>query len=270
MTVGTLQYEDPRVMDLVRLVKRTRVSSYMWHTGLIGLMAMLPSILLVFNPMAGAYGTVAALGMLLFIALNDNECRKLALSAAILPLTLMVMAVIPFSTNTFYQSIVEYGVLLLLASTYSFMFREKLAKKYQLNWKKLPQVLPLVIVIGEVIGGAGYGLLRSHFEYKGIPLAFVAAAVIPFGIAEELLFRGLIQRQAMKSTSKKFAAVLTVAVYATACIGTGDYLPVAFSVLSAAVLSGLYNVKQNLVLTSIANIAMKLTYVGLIAAFILR
>lgn len=270
MAADALQFEQPRLLDVVKFVKRVRISSKITLTGVIGLLAMLPSILLTLNPMAGAYGTVAALVLLLVIALKDDKCRKLALAASILPLALMAMAVYPYNSDSFSRSWVEYDVMLLLAIVYSYLFREKLAKKHQLKLKQLPQVVPMMVIIGEVLGVVGYWLLKNHYDFKGASLPLVALVVIVFAITEELLFRGLIQRQAMKLTNKKFAVAMTVAVYGAASIGTNSMLPVLFGVVSALVLSTIYSMKQNLVLTSTANIAMKLTYVGLIASFVLR
>ncbi len=269
--VEALRPQEIRLPDMQRFVKQVKaVPANVWLSSLVTLLAVLPSILLTWKPMVGAYGVVLSLISLLTIALKHDKLRKLALSASILPVALMFMAVYPYNPNPFYRSWVEYDVVLLLAGSYGYMFREKLTKKNRLKLKQLPQVLPMMVIIGELLGVAGYGLLRNHYDFKGVSLPFVASVVVTFAFAEELLFRGLIQRQAMKLTNKWFATTLTVVVYSAASIGMGSLLPVVFSVLSAAVLSAVYGYKQNLVLTGTANIAMKLTYVGLVASFILR
>jgi membrane protease YdiL (CAAX protease family) len=211
-----------------------------------------------------------ALIALLAIALRYDKMRKLALSAAVLPLALMVMAVYPYNPNPFYRTWVEYDVMLLLALMYTYLFKEKRAKKYKIKMKQLPQVLPIMIVIGEVLGVVGFSLLRHQYGFTGVSLLLLVPMVIVFALTEEMLFRGLIQRQAAKHINRVFAVLLTVAIYAAATIGMGSTLPLLFGIISATVLGAIYANKQSLVLTTTANIAMKLTYVGLIAVFVLR
>lgn len=269
--VETLRLAEIQLPDMEHLAKQAKTALVgTWLIGAVTMLTILPSTLLVWKPMAGAYATVASLVALLIIALRSSKVRKLALSATILPLAILVLAIYPYNPSSFYRTWVEYDVVLLLAVIYSYLFRQKLAKKYRLTMKQLPHVLPLMIIIGETLGAAGYELLRHQYGYAGTSLPLVASVAVVFAITEELFFRGLIQRQAMKLTNRTAAIALTVIIYIAATIGIGSLLPLAFGALSAATLSTIYSYKRNLLLTTTTNVAMKLTYVGLVATFVLR
>lgn len=232
---------------------------------------LLPDITLLWQPVLGVYATAAALSVLLTLGIKIPKARKLAIAASILPIAAMVNLSLPEIRNTLARISVQYAVLLLLGASYVYIFREdNPLRKIRTCLGCYLNVLPIMVVIGEVLGAVSYAVLRHRYPYKGTPLHYVAAATVIFAIAEELVFRGLIQRQAAKLMHPVAAGVLAVITYVAATIGTGSVLPALFALMSGITLSAIYYFIPNLVLTTFTNITMKLTYLGLIATFIIR
>ena len=127
-----------------------------------------------------------------------------------------------------------------------------------------------MIVIGEVVGVLGYALLCDHYAFRGVPILQAVMAIVTFAVAEEMLFRGMIQRQAARVVHPIVAAVLAAALYTTIFIGHTSALNTSFALVAGTVLSVVYYFKPHVLLTTTANIVMKLSYFGLIATFILR
>lgn len=233
--------------------------------------AVLPQLAMLWRPTLGAYAVSIALFTLLLLALTDSRARKLAISAAILPLAGMVGVIMPVTQDVLLRVGIQYGVILALSLVYRYMFKlHKPLKRQRVGLKSYPYVLPIMIIIGELLGVAGYGMLRHQYAFKGMSQPLVAVVAVMFAVTEELFFRGLIQHHAAKLMHPAYASVLGAIVYAGAAIGMGSMLPVGFALLAATVMSVIYIYKQNLILTTTANVAMKLTYIGLIATFILR
>ena len=270
-SAGQLRSVKFSMPDMIEGLNRAKGDvSKLWVGAVIVVATVLPQLALLLNPILGSYVTALALVGVLSVALANNKVRKLAISAAILPLATMVSLSISATSSMLTRISVEYAVILVLSVTYRYLFKIKPVKKQRVGLKKYPQVLPLMIIIGEVLGAAAFGMLRHQYIFKGSSLPLVAVAVITFAATEELFFRGLIQYFATKLMRPAYAAVLTAIVYTGTAIGLGSVLPVGFMLIAAAAISAIYFYKQNLVLTTFANVAMKLTYLGLIVTFILK
>jgi len=250
--------------------KSLTYSTKAWIAAYVVAAIVVPQVTLLWRPLVGVYATVAALAALLILALRSEQARRLAIVAAILPVTLLVSLSLP-QPDAFSQAGEFYSTVLLLVimCNYTFSFHEPLdlsvlRKQYWL-------VLPLMVVIGEVLGALGYGALHSTaYIFHGVPTYLVAIGAVIFAVAEELLFRGLIQQHASKIVHPMVAAALAAAAYTTVYVAHGTILPAVFALLSGTVLSTIYYFKQNLVLTTTANAVMKLSYLGLLATFVLR
>lgn len=225
---------------------------------------------LLVSPIVGIYINAVAFAALVGLALWKSAARQLAISAAILPVATMVTLSLPQS-STFAQTIVFYDTILLLALVYRFMFTLDHPLPYtKLTTRGYAFALPCMLVIGQILGVIGYALLRHHYTFDNISLPLVAATSVVFAFTEETFFRGLIQQRAALVIHPAMAAVLSAILYASATIGHTSILVPLFALLSGAVLSITYYKKQNLILTVAINAMMKLTYVGLLAAFIFR
>ena len=245
-----------------------RVNSWLFAYVLVAIGA--PQITLLWRPMVGTYVTVASLAALIILAAKSPKARTVAISAAILPLVTMVNLCLP-QTGTFAQMVVFYDSLLLLALVYRFMFTlDEPVENTQLTARGYAFALPLMIVIGQVLGVIGYFMLRNHYDYKAISLPLVAAASVVFAFAEETFFRGLLQQRAARVLHPAVATLLSIVAYSLTSVGTSTILPAVMALLSGSVLSLTYYKKQNLILTTTINATTKLVFIGLLATFVLK
>ncbi len=227
-------------------------------------------LMLLDRPIVGVYVNAAALALLVGLALWKEKVRQLAISVAIIPVSTMIVLSLP-QTTTFAREVVFYDAILILGLIYRFMF----TLDYPLGFTKLTmkgyaQSLALMAVLGEVLGLIGYGMLRHQYIFSKTSLPLVAATIVVFALAEETLFRGLIQQRAHQAMHPFLAAMLSTILFTFASINTTTYLAPLFSLILGATLAYTYAKKQNLVLTFTINAAAKLTYLGLMATFIFR
>jgi membrane protease YdiL (CAAX protease family) len=241
----------------------------LWVGVLIAILLAAPLLALVWRPIVGAYVTAAVFLLLMSLALWAERFRTLAISAAILPLALMVNLSLPH-TSVFVQTTVFYITILLLTLIYGYLFALDVPVKVSALGKKYVILLPFMVVVGEILGLVGYSFLYHHYALHSTSLALVAAVSVVFAIAEEMFFRGLLQQQASKLLHPGVAAALSVVAYTFMGVSHGTILTALFALIAGIVLSTTYYFKQNLVLTTTINACMKLTYVGLIATFIMH
>ena len=222
------------------------------------------------RPTVGVYVNAGALAVLVCLALWRESISQLAISAAIIPVSMMVVLSIP-QTTVFARTSVLYSSILLLGLIYRFAFTvEQSVRNTSLTLKGYAFTLPLMIVLGQLLGVIGYGLLREHYIFDNTSLPLVAAAAVVFAIAEETLFRGLIQQRAAEVMHPVLAAVLSAVLFTFVSIDNTTVIVPLFALLLGTVLSFTYYKKQNLLLTITINAAAKLTYIGLLASFIFR
>jgi membrane protease YdiL (CAAX protease family) len=239
----------------------------------IGIAVAASQVTLLAKAQVGVYITALSLAALVGLALWKEKTRQLAISAAIIPLATMITLSLPQSTY-FAQLVVFYDALLILGLIYRFIFTIDFpVKNTQLKLNGYGLALPLMIVVGEVLGGISYLLLKHHyaFSHSHVSLPLVAAASAVFAITEEIVFRGLIQQRAMQVMNTKLAAILPVILYTVMTWGhSGSWLTPLFGLIASSVLCFSYYKRQNLMLTMTANMLSKLTYIGLMTAFVLH
>lgn len=240
-----------------------------WVAPYVLLAVAAPQLSLLWRPVLGVYATATALVMLLALALKVGNVRQLAISSAIIPMAMLVSLTLP-QQDAFARSAEFYDIMLLLALVYGRMFSIGKSRAMLSFKKKYLILLPLMVLVGQALGVLGFGMLRGQYAYSATPLSLVAATTVVFAIAEELLFRGLIQQQARKVVHPVVAAIIASLAYAVIFAVHGSFMPFAYALIAGTVLSVIYYFKQNLLLTMTANIAMKLTFVGLMATFILK
>jgi membrane protease YdiL (CAAX protease family) len=245
-------------------------SRHLWVAAIILLAVAASATTLVFAPIAGVIVNAAVLVLLIGLALWKEPIRKLAISVGVLPVALMLSASLP-PHSAFVQSIILYVTMLLLTLVYRFIFTlEQPLSFTKLSLRGYAFALPLMVVLGQLLGLLGYGLLRQHYAYTNVDTGLVALCAIMFAFTEEMLFRGLIQQQAAKVMHPTVAAILSAGLFALVAINHTTILTPLFALAAGAVLAATYYKKQNLILTTTINATLKLTYLGLLATFVLH
>lgn len=255
--------------------KKFRILQTMFSKNWLTFLVVVGSIVatqatLIWSPKIGIYINAGALMILVALALIKADARKLAISTAIIPVsTIIVASFMP--SNVFGKIVVFYDAVLLLALLYRFIFTlEEPVKVTRLTARGYAFTLPLMAVIGEILGVISYLFLRHHYPYYGYSLPLVAVVSVVMAFAEEMLLRGLIQQQASKIFHPALAALSTTILYVFLGLSHVTMLTLPVAILIGAVLSITYYYKQNLILTTTINAVAKLAYLGLVASFILR
>lgn len=230
-------------------------------------------VVLFVKPIVGVYVDAAVFASLIWLALWQERSRQFVISTAIIPLSMLLCLSLPAST-VFTRTSVLMVSFLLLALVYQYLF----TLEYPTDGTRLRMTrhgylfaIPLMVVFGQFLGLVGYGLLRHQYDFADTPLPLVALGVIVFAIAEEILFRGLIQQKAMELFHPLMAAALSAGLYTLVSFGhRGGGLSPVFAALLGSAVAYVYYKKQNILLTIAINVATKLTYTGLVAIFVLR
>jgi len=258
-------------LPLTRLIRRAKpLSSDLWVFSYVAIVIIATQLTLAYRPLGGVYVDAAAIVLLVTMAMSREKARFLVISVTVLPVTNLLMLALPHQ-DAFAQAVIFYDTLLLLTLIYRYWFSDdQPVKNTSLALKNYLFLLPLMIIIGQVLGFVGYGLLRRHFAFthQG-SLVLISLAAVIFAFAEEMLFRGLIQAEATRIMNKLLAAILSAGLYAALFIDHASALPFLFGVIAGCVLSAAYYIKPNLVLTTTINASMKLVYIALLATFVL-
>jgi len=240
-----------------------------WIFVFIAIVIVGDQITLSTRSLAGVYANALALVLLIGLALWKKQARMLAISASILPAANMVNLALPQNT-VLAQTVVFYSSLLILALVYRFMFAlDQPIEKSKLGKRGYLTILPLMILVGQLLGVIGYFMLRHHYSFSITPLPLLAACSIIFAFTEETFFRGLIQQQGSMVLNPALAALLSLIVFTSATIGHVTILSPLFALIAGLVLVTTYFKKQNLILTITINAVAKLVYIGLVAGVII-
>jgi len=246
------------------------VRSNTWIVIVYGTLLCATQLCLIWHPILGLGLSTFCLFLLTTGALVRESLRKLSISLAILPTVQIAHSAI-ITHNAFQSTTILYVMLLLLALIYRYMFTlDEPVEKSRLKLKGHLFGLPLMIIIGEGLGLIGYAFLRNHYAYTHISLPLICAACIVFAFAEEMFLRGLVQQQAARIVHPLLAAVLAAVIYIPLAISRTSLLTIGPAVAMGIMLAVVYHLKHNLLLSTAINAAAKLTYVGLVATFILR
>lgn len=271
-SVSTLSKLRIATKKFVKQTNRDLMPVYKNGWAMLGIVAIIiiAQATLLDRPIVGIYFNAAALAALVALALWKEKIRQLAISVAIIPVSTMIVLSLP-QTTTFAREVVFYDSILILGLIYRFMF----TLDYPIGFTKLTLkgyalTLPLMAVAGEILGVIGYVMLRHQYIFNKTSLPLVAATVVVFALAEETLFRGLIQQRAAQVMHPMTAAILSTILFTFTSISTTTYLAPLFSLILGATLAYTYAKKQNLVLTFTINALTKLTYIGLMAGFVFR
>lgn len=241
-----------------------------WVWAYIVILVVGSQLTLLWKPTVGVYINTLALALLIGLGLWYQKARSLAISASILPLANMISLSLP-QTSAFAQAVVFYDAILILAMVYRFIYTiDQTQQSTRLSLKGYATSLPLMLVIGQLLGLISYGALRHFYPYVHTSLPLVAATAVVFAISEETYFRGLIQQRAGIIMHPLLAALLSVVLFTFASIGHVTILAPLVALLYGAVLCFTYYKKQNLILTTAINAMAKLAYIGLLATFTIK
>jgi len=260
------------VSSTLNFIRRNRrLGSDIWIFFYIAVVVVATQLILAYRPLGGVYVDGAAIVLLTIMALSREKARFLVISVTVLPVANLLILALP-TQPAFTQSVIFYDTLLLLSLIYRYWFSiDQPVNRTSLKLKNYLLLLPLMIIIGQVLGFIGYGLLRHHFAFNHQgSLWLISLAAIIFAFTEEMLFRGLIQAEAMKIMSKVLAGILSAGLYAVLFIDHTSLLPFLFGLIAGSVISAVYYLKPNLVLTTTINASMKLIYIVLLATFVLH
>lgn len=265
---GSVSWLGQHLNDNAQRVRGVRSNN--WLLVLYAVLLVGTQVGLVLVPALGLSLNVFTLFVLTGGALLRDQVRKVSISLAIIPIAQMTSSTI-ITHNAFLAAAVLYSLLLVLTLVYRYMFTlDEPTEATRLRLKGHAFGLPLMLVLGESLGGLGYAFLRHHYQYTHISLPLVAAACIVFAFAEEMLLRGLVQQQASRIAHPVVAVVLTSVLYTTLAFNHTTFLTLGPAVAMGTALALVYHYKRNLLLSVTINAAAKLTYVGLVATFILR
>jgi membrane protease YdiL (CAAX protease family) len=202
---------------------------------LIGISFLLNEILLKVNPTYGFFSYVIIITACL-IAISKDELNgygKLAVVLLILPM--MRIAELFVSFDYIWRSFLIYYVLLFLVLIYSSRF--KINVGYTV--KKIG-FLPLVLVVGGVLG-----VLAGAFSVKNAGFLLVLPVIV---LAEELLFRGMMQNLVREGYGTKASIILPSLVYAVFSLGYG-FPFVGLLFVASLVSSVIYHYSKNIFLS---------------------
>lgn len=237
--------------------------------GICGLI-LASQVSLLWRPEVGVYINAASFITLLSVAVLSERARQLAISAAIIPVAVMITLCVP-QPSLFSQLMVFYDALLLLTLVYRFIFTlEQPLHTTAVGLKGYIAAVPAILILGQVLGALGFGALQHHYIFDGIPLWLVALCSVVFAFTEEMFFRGLIQQRAAQIMPSAMAAILAIMLYvATSLDHTTFFVPIV-ALITGGVLSFSYYKRQNLVITASINVLSKLIYLGLLTIFTLH
>jgi membrane protease YdiL (CAAX protease family) len=225
---------------------------------------------LIWEPRVGLFVDVATFILLTVLSLMRPLTRPTFISLAVLPVANLVSS--SFITNTLLmRTTVFYVSILVLSQLYRYFFAlDAPLTSTKLTARGYGFALPAMVVLGQGLGLIGYAFLHHQYMYKGVSLPLMAGLSVVFAFCEEIFLRGLVQQQAAKLFHPAIAAVMTAGIYAFLALSHQTLLTLGPAIFTGILLSITYYKKQNLILTVTMNAAAKLTYLGLLASFVLK
>lgn len=215
--------------------------------GLISLAIVVSEVLLMVNKVAGfLMYSVLFLGSLIIFSKQEklDNFGKLAVFLLVLPVLRIAQLFVVF--DSFWTTAIVYYLMFFLAAFYSFKFKEDPGYSVNGLWL-LVLVVPLSLGIG-FVGSVFLDIEPSLGILVMLPLVV---------FAEELLFRGLIQRTAEHEFGSVIAVIGTSLLYALFGLSFGTSAFVFFLVFSV-VAGAVYSFSENLYLTLVLNFIVSL------------
>jgi membrane protease YdiL (CAAX protease family) len=210
---------------------------------------------ILFVPVVGAFLNTISLSIFLVDSIFDEEYRSISVALAILFVSNTVQLTIGDS-NVLVNTIILYVPLFGLGLTYWILLdrpHKKIIKPYMYI------EFAVMAFIGVVIGCIGYWFIPKGSLLSQAPLWFIFIFSPAFAIAEELIFRRLIQFEFHKMTSDWIAIPFTALIFATVTTNRTPQV-MAFGLLSGIVLALIFARTKSVMHTTILNASMKITF----------
>jgi membrane protease YdiL (CAAX protease family) len=230
----------------------------LWVTS-FAIIFTISQIVLLLRPNIGLYFNIGVLLFLFLSAYHSYNQRKLAISLAILPTSTLVTHFLTQPTK-FGGMLEFYSIVLLLAVACGAIFHGHepvLGKPFKWHYSYL---LPLMALIGAGLGALGYFVMKSQYQFSGDPRKTLIVSAVVFAIAEELLFRGLIQKLSTKLLNPVISISLVTLIYVLISMSRYSFLPAFYAGIVCVALCLVYAKSQNILLTMTLNAASKISY----------
>lgn len=210
------------------------------------------------------YGIAIGLGLaiIIYVMLSvlhlDQRIIICAESLALIPLYILFTSSLPwFFLDQQYLLPAVYACVLGLCFWH--IYRHNLSLKNILGFKKekLLKYILIGLVIGVPLGVAEYFVLRPVPEFPSFEVRYLLRDIVYMflfvGLAEELLFRGLIQQDLKEAFGWKWALIGSSVLFTVMHLTWRSMLELVFVFLSALVLGGLYLKTKSLTASIIAH-----------------
>lgn len=221
-----------------------------------------------------AYGIILALGLsiMIYIGLSllhfDRRIMNCAESLTLVPLYILFTASLPwFFIDQQYLLPAVYSCVLGLCLWHIYRKNLSLKKIFGFNKRKLLKHTLIGLVIGLPLGTMEYFVLQPAAAFPAFEVKYLlrdlAYMLLFVGIAEELLFRGLIQQDLMAAFGWKWALFGATALFAVMHLTWRSIPELGFVFLAGLVLGGLYLKTKSLVAPIIAHGINNVVLVGI-------
>lgn len=246
----------------------TRKRSKLLFAGLLAGIVALSQVIVVAHAPSGVYASAAAVLALGLVGLRSAKRLPVAIAASVIPL----IGLVGFSTgvsDAFDRAILTSIVLLLVSAIYIRQLpARKPARRLRLDAAGYVLQTPVYVGIGAALASIAFWFVPGAAVFSGVSASVAIPGLVLFGFAEELFMRGLVQRQAARALSPGIAAGLAIVLSVAVSVPFGDMAVSLYAALAGTVLAWVYMVRQNVVLTMIANSSARVLLYALMLFFV--
>jgi membrane protease YdiL (CAAX protease family) len=211
---------------------------------------------------------VYAIGLALFLALGiyatisvfhlNQPTTDSAGSLAVIPLYILFTSSLPwFFINQQYLLPAVYSIIIALSLWHIYQNKLSLKALLGLRKEKLLRYILAGIAIGAVLGTGEYFILRPAPAFPAFEMKYLLRDMIYMflfvGLGEEILFRGLIQRDLMKSFGGKTGLILASMMFAVMHLTWRSLPELGFVFIAGLILGAFYWKTKSLTLPVIAH-----------------
>ncbi|MFC2017623.1 lysostaphin resistance A-like protein [Chloroflexota bacterium] len=211
-----------------------------------------------------AYGIVIALGLviLIYVMLSllhlDQRITNCGESLALIPLYILFTSSLPwFFINQQYLLPAVYSCVLGLCLWHIYQKKLSLKELFGFSKEKLLKYSLIGLAIGIVLGTGEYFILRPAPAFPSFEVKYLFRDMVYMlcfvGLAEELLFRGLIQQDLMRAFGWKWALFGASALFSVMHLTWRSIPELGFVFLAGVILGALYLKTKSLVAPIVAH-----------------
>ena len=199
-----------------------------------------------------------AIYLMLSILHLDQRIINCGESLALIPLYILFTSSLPwFFINQHYLLPAVYSCILGLCLWHIYQKKLSLREIFNYSREKLLKYSLIGLVIGILLGIGEYFILRPAPAFPSFEVKYLFRDMIYMflfvGIAEELLFRGLIQRDLMRAFGWKRALLAASVLFAVMHLTWRSIPELGFVFIAGLILGGLYLRTKSLVAPIVAH-----------------